>query len=249
MIEVKKGSEPEELKNLREECQKEKLSPKESFKRLQNPLKRQVLECLKRDQGQLCAYCMSKIPREDKDPGMPGKGRDPGIPGQTIEHFIPLEPEDGRDVGQGLDYQNLFAVCHGNTKWHEKGVRRTNFKVDLTCDKHRGNSEFRKIDPCRKETLKTIFYTMDGKIGATDPDVEFDLVDTLNLNCASSPIVSERKAALDALIADIELEMYQGKNLHTYCIDRLKKLSDEKNPKTPYVGILTWYLQSMAKAL
>ena len=89
---------------------------------------------------------------------------------------------------------------------------------------------------------------MDGKIGATDPDVEFDLVDTLNLNCASSPIVSERKAALDALIADIELEMYQGKNLHTYCIDRLKKLSDEKDPKTPYVGILTWYLQSMAKA-
>lgn len=239
MIEVKKGSEPEELKNLRKKCQEEKLSPKESFRRLQNPLKRQVLECLKRDQGQLCVYCMSKIPREKKEPG---------IPGQMIEHFIPLDPEDGHDVGQGLDYQNLFAVCHGNTKWHEKGARRTNLKDDLTCDKHRGNLEFRKIDPCRKETLKTIFYTMDGKIGATDPDVEFDLVDTLNLNCASSPIISERKAALDSLIADIELGRSQGENLHTYCIDRLKKLSDKQNPKTPYVVILTWYLRSMAKA-
>lgn len=154
MIEVKKGSEPEELKNLRKQCQEENLSPKESYRRLQNPLKRQVLECLNRDQGQLCVYCMSKIPREDTDPG---------IPDQTIEHFIPLEPKDGRDVGQGLDYQNLFAVCPGNAKWHKKGERRTNSKDDLTCDKHRGNLEFRKIDPCRKETLKTIFYTMDGK--------------------------------------------------------------------------------------
>ena len=239
MIEVKKGSEPEELKNLRKKCQEEKLSPKESFRRLQNPLKRQVLESLKRDQGQLCVYCMSKIPREDKDPG---------IPGQTIEHFIPLEPKDGRDVGQGLDYRNLFAVCHGNTKWHKKGTRRTNYKDDLTCDKHRGNLEFRKIDPRLKETLKTIYYTMDGKIGAADPDVEFDLVNTLNLNCESSLIVSERKAALDALIADIDTGMAQGENLYTYCVDRLKKLSDEQNQKTPYVGILTWYLQSMAEA-
>ncbi len=240
MIEVKKGSEPEELKKLRDECRAEGLSPKESFARLKNPLKQQVIESLKRDQGQLCVYCMSRIPRISKD------DREWGIPRQTIEHFIPLEPEDGKDVGQGLDYQNLFAVCHGNTKRHAKGVRRTNSKDDLTCDKHRENKKFRKIDPCREETLRTIFYTLDGKIGASDPDVEFDLVNTLNLNCVSSPIVSERKAELDALIEDIGNvgEEY----LHKYCMNRLEAFMNEQDCKTPYVGILIWYLQSLAAA-
>lgn len=45
MIEVKKGCEPDGLKELREECLAEGLSPKESFKRLLNPLKGQVMEC------------------------------------------------------------------------------------------------------------------------------------------------------------------------------------------------------------
>ena len=238
MIEVKKGSEPDALKKLREECLEAGLSPKEAFGMLRNPLKEQVIECLKRDQGQLCVYCMSRIPREDKDLG---------IPGQTIEHYIPLEPEDGRDVGQGLDYQNLFAVCHGNTKRHERGMRRTSSKKDLTCDKYRGNIEFKKINPCRPETLQTIFYTIDGKIGASDPDIEFDLIDTLNLNCVSSPIISERKAALDELIGNIG--KVEENYLHKYCTDILEAFTNEQDSKTPYVGILIWYLQSMIAAL
>lgn len=59
-----------------------------------------------------------------------------------------------------------------------------------------------------QRNIENDFYTMDGKIGATNPDVEFDLVDTLNLNCALSPIISERKAALDALIADIDMGLH-----------------------------------------
>ncbi len=238
MIGVIKGPEPDGLRELRDECVAAGLSPKESFGRLLNPLKDQVIKCLKRDQGQLCVYCMSRIPREDKDPG---------IPGQTIEHFIPLEPEDGRDVGQGLDYQNLFAVCHGNTKRRERGMRSTRSKDDLTCDKHRENIEFKRINPCREETLQTIFYTMDGKIGASDPDVQFDLTDTLNLNCASSPIIAERKAALDELIEDIG--KVEEEDLHKYCTDMLEVFTNEPEPKTPYVGILVWYLQSMITAL
>lgn len=250
MIVVKKSAEPKELKTLREECLAAGLPPKESFAMLRNPLKQKVLESLKRDQGQLCVYCMCRIPRE---PSNPEEMEELNLPRQTIEHFIPLETEDGRDIGQGLDYLNLFAVCHGNAKRHKKGLRRINSKDDLTCDKHRENTRFRKIDPCHEETLQTIFYTMDGKIGATDPDVEFDLVSTLNLNCLSSPIVSERKAVLDALIEDMssamgnidELEMA---DLHKYCEDKLNVYLNEKDPKTPYVGILVWYLKSMAEA-
>lgn len=167
--------------------------------------------------------------------------------GTTIEHFIPVEPKDGRDVGQALDYDNLFAVCHGNVKKRLKGVRRVRTEDDLTCDKHRKNTEFRKINPCKKETLQSIFYTLDGRIDASDPDVQFDLVNTLNLNCASSPLITERKAALDALIH--EIGKVDTEYLHTYCAEMLNAFLEEGDPKTPYVGVLIWYLQTMVKAL
>lgn len=238
MIEVKKGIEPAGLKELREDPMLSGLSPKDMFAELRNPLKALIIESLRHDQGQLCVYCMSRIPREDKDPG---------IAGTTIEHFIPVEPKDGRDVGQALDYNNLFAVCHGNVKKRMKGMRRVRTTDDLTCDKHRENTEFRKINPCKKETLQTIFYTLDGRIDASDPDVRFDLVNTLNLNCASAPLIAERKAALDELIN--EIGKVDIKFLHTYCSEMLNAFLEEGNPKTPYVGILIWYLQTMVKAL
>ena len=238
MIEVKKGAEPDELKELRENPMLKGLSPKEMFAELKNPLKTHIIERLRHEQGQLCVYCMSRIPRDDKGPG---------IAGTTIEHFVPLDPDDGRDVGQALDYNNLFAVCHGNVKMHAKGMRRVRTTNDLTCDKHRGNTEFRKINPCKEETLQTIFYTLDGRIDALDPDVQFDLVNTLNLNCASSPLIGERKSALDELIKNISL--VDEEDLHSYCSELLVGFINEDDPKTPYVGILIWYLQTMITAL
>lgn len=173
--------------------------------------------------------------------------KDPGISGTTIEHFIPVEPKDGRNVGQALDYHNLFAVCHGQVKRRMKGMRRARTTDDLTCDKHRKNTEFRKINPCKKETLQTIFYTPDGSIDASDPDVRFDLVNTLNLNCASAPLIAERRATLDALID--EIGKVEEKDLHIYCTELLNAFLDERDPKTPYVGILIWYLKTIVQQL
>ncbi len=95
--------------------------------------------------------------------------------------------------------------------------------------------------------MQTIYYTLDGRIDASDPDVQFDLVNTLNLNCISSPIVAERKAALDELIDNIgKIEI---DHLHSYCSVMLEAFMNEIDPKTPYVGILIWYLRSLAEAL
>ena len=70
MIEVKKGPEPEGLTQLRNDQEIKKLRPRDAFQMLRNPLKREVTDCLKKEQGHLCVYCMSRIPREDKDPGL-----------------------------------------------------------------------------------------------------------------------------------------------------------------------------------
>ena len=239
MIAAKKGQEPEGLKQLREGKLTAGLSPKEQFDELKNPLKKEVLDCLLQDQGGLCVYCMSRIP-------VPLGKRDPGIVATSIEHFIPLDLPGGKDVGQALDYQNLFAVCHGNMKSRKSGVRRAKMD-DLTCDKHRGNAAFRKIDPLRGETMETIFYKMTGEIDAEDPDIQYDLTVTLNLNCPNSPLVRERQAALDSLLADVGV--VDNADLLEYCKSRLEAFCEEGNPKTPYVGILMWYLRSLISAL
>lgn len=101
-----------------------------------------------------------------------------------------------------------------------------------------------KINPCDPETLQTITYTLDGKIDATDIDVRKDLVDTLNLNCQTSPLISERKAALDGLIEEIcTIEDEEG--LRTFCGEILDSFQNETGEKTPYVGILIWYLRQL----
>ena len=38
-------------------------------------------------------------------------------------------------------------------------------------------------------------------------------------------------------------------HLHNYCSELLETFRNEEDPKTPYVGILIWYLQTMVTAL
>ena len=94
MIEIKKNTEPIELRTLREQAARDGLSPEDAYKRLQrnSELKKKVKDSLITEQGKLCAYCMCRIPRNDVAVE---------IAPITIEHFIPRNPEDGRDIGQG----------------------------------------------------------------------------------------------------------------------------------------------------
>lgn len=236
MIEIKKGTEPAGLRELRDRAAAMGLSPEEAYNTLRGSLKDGVRDALISEQGQLCAYCMCKIPRDDVDAD---------IAPIVIEHYVPRNPADGRDTGQGLDYQNLLAVCNGNRA--RKGRHRF---IDLTCDAHRGNTEFKKVNPCKKETLLSITYTLDGKIDSSDPDVKYDLENTLNLNCPASPIPNERKATLDGLIQYIDdLGEISERELLSDCKRILNSLTGEINSKTPYVGILIWYLQTIVDAL
>ena len=233
MIFIVKGEEPEELKKVRDWTIEEGCTPEQAYDKLQNPEKRVVRNHLAQEQGHLCAYCMCRIPRPDVENG---------VAPIIIEHYIPRNPTDGRDLGQGLDYNNLLAVCHGN----KSNIYKHGYK-DLTCDAHRGNIEFRKVNPCDASTLKTIFYHMDGRIDASDPDVKIDLVETLNLNCSQSPLIGERKAVLDALLNEISI--VSEEELLDYCNLILEAYEQETDPKTPYAGVIFWYLRDMIAKL
>ncbi len=234
MIPIKKGAEPPELKELRQKAIEKKLSPQNAYDTLKGKRKGIVRQSLLQEQGHLCAYCMCRIPRNDVCAG---------IAPIRIEHYISRNPNDDRDIGQGLDYENLLAVCNGNIASSDH-----NHKFDdLTCDAHKKNTDLHKVNPCISETLESIFYHVDGEIDAYDPDVKTDLVEILNLNCPKSPIVSEREAALSELI--LNMNDFQGNDLINYCRISLKSFQDEQDNKTPYQGILIWYLKSILDKL
>lgn len=198
-------------------------------------MKNVVRQSLVEEQGHLCAYCMCEIPRTD----VPTSGKIAPI---TIEHLIPRNPADGRDVGQGLDYNNLVAVCHGNRAPKSTG----HTIIDLTCDAHRENIELKKVNPCDASTLTSIEYETNGVIKSNDSDVNFDLNDTLNLN--HSRLKSERKAVLDALVTDMSALLDDESARNEYVQVRLSGFESETDPKTSYVGILTWYLKGFLNA-
>lgn len=231
MIAIQKRSEPNGLAQLRQQAVDAGLSSKNAYDTLRNPLKSQVRNNLVEEQGSLCAYCMCRIPRTNVPPP---------ITPIIIEHMTARNTADGRDIGQGLDYNNLLAVCHGNL-----GPSGTRTIADLTCDAHKKNSVFKIINPCDPDTLTSIFYNVNGEIDASDPDVKSDLVDILNLNRPSSSLIAERKAALDNLIAEIGSKADDA--ILPYCNSILDEFLTEANPKTPYVGILIWYLQTMIR--
>lgn len=235
MIAICKGVEPEGLAELRAESIRDGDTPDQAYKRLRNPLKKDVRNSLIREQGRLCAYCMSRIPPLNRE-----NVEELYI---HIEHIIPRNPEDHRNVGQGLDYSNMVATCRGYRD-DDESRHSTEF---LTCDAHKGNKEFRKINPLQSNTLSSIYYTVDGVITSDDADVRYDLNDILNLNCPSSPLKAERKAALEELLEQMALT--EETSLLNICHLYLEMFQAETEVKTPYVGILLWYLQDMIASL
>ena len=67
------------------------------------------------------------------------------------------------------------------------------------------------------------------------------------LNNTGRISVEKRKAVLDALIE--QLGEVEEDNLHNFCVSRLEVFLNEREVKTPYVGVLIWYLKSMIQAL
>ena len=114
-----------------------------------------------------------------------------------------------------------------------------------TCDAHKKEQEFQKVNPIKADTLASIYYTVDGIIKSDDAAVQCDLNKILNLNCPESPLIDARKRVLEALIDDIS----DAGDMPELCRLYLKKFRAEKDEKTPFVGVLIWYLQELLASM
>lgn len=218
MIEIKKGREPDKLLRYRQQ-------DGASYEQMDRAVKEGLLEKLRQEQGHICAYCMKRIPERRELPT--------GISPVTIEHWYPRNPDKNRDVGQGLDYRNMFAVCSGN--------RGCGNREGMTCDARRGNALL-KVNPCNAETLRGITYKSSGAIRSSDPVIDEDLNERLNLNSEGTSLPENRKQVLQVLIEDVRKKHGAGE-ISLYCRRKLDQIRGMKDPKMPYVGILIWWLE------
>ena len=232
MILIKKRQAPPELDALKQEAERLGLSDDEGYKRLGNPLKTLVRESLMKEQGHLCAYCMRRIP----DERITEEDRD--LSNIYIEHWQARSAENKSGENKGWDYRNLLAVCSGNEKAPEARKHKRRF---FTCDKKRENAPL-KINPLDEKTLETIYYLSDGTIKSTDPEIENDLQNRLNLNCSTEAVTlpQNRKRVLDTIQEDL---LRQEGDLRQNCLEQLHMWESESDPKTPYIGIAIWWLK------
>lgn len=222
VIEIRKDREPRRLLQYRQQ-------QGASYEEMDREVKEELLEQLLEEQGHLCAYCMRRIPEKRTLPE--------SVPAVTIEHWLPRNPQDHENFGQGLDYKNMFAVCSGN--------RGCGDRKKMTCDAYRGNVPL-KVNPCDAETLCGITYTSSGRIQSSNAEIDEDLNKRLNLNCEKISLPENRKRALQTMIEETRKECGKG-NITLYCKRKLEKIRDAKDPKIPYVGILIWWLEKKIK--
>lgn len=120
------------------------------------PVKNAVRLSLLKEQGHLCAYCMTRITFDD----------------MKVEHWA---CQSGNSALQ-LDYSNLLGCC--------KGGEGEKF-VNQTCDSRKGSKTL-KYNPSRPQDRinEIIKYGGQGKINSTDDEFSSQLDAILNLNNA-----------------------------------------------------------------
>lgn len=120
------------------------------------PVKNAVRLSLLKEQGHLCAYCMTRITLDN----------------MKVEHWACQADNSALQ----LDYSNLLGCCKG-----DEGEK----FVNQTCDSRKGNKTL-KFNPSRpQDRINTLIqYGGQGKIYSTDEEFSTQINTILNLNKA-----------------------------------------------------------------
>ena len=144
----------------------------------------------------------------------------------TIEHWIP----QGTDKLLDLDYRNMLGVCPGV------------LLEQKICGNNRGDRKL-TVNPLTESTINTIYYTRDGSIMSSNPEINQDINNTLNLNAGL--LKANRKQALVKVEEELQKNKKTGswKLLAEQYITKLSKAS----VKREYYGFLVYFLHKRAR--
>lgn len=181
--------------------------------------KNAVKKGLLKEQGYLCAYCMSRIGEDE----------------YNIESEVRIEHYNCQDDHPDLQlqYSNMLAVC---TTTMGKSPK------DQTCDVKKGNAPI-FINPQNSHHISTIRYNKTGEISSIDSQFAEDLTKTLGLNNGYLP--ANRREVLHQVIC----EMISRKPKEGWSDDfltrviKIYKRHNEKGKLRPFCGIVISYLE------
>ncbi len=213
MIYIRKGKEPREFQEFRNQTDSE-------YGNIPGKVKKILLAALCAEQHGLCAYCTCRIPEKAAKKRLQES--------MTIEHFYPQHPDNGkRQADMDLKYKNMHAVCSGN--------RGCGNKKALTCDASK-EDKVTQLNPCDEAIISQLYYQCDGTIRAKDPKLDKELRSVLNLNCPERSLPQNRKAVL----IEIQRRLPQDSHFKSECSKCLDNLL--KNP-TPFCGMAIEWLK------
>ena len=216
MIAIEKETEPRELLEYRSKPDAEYDGPEFT------PIKDRLRKALLREQGFLCAYCMTRI--EDRENHT------------KIEHW---KCQSGFPE-LGLDYGNLLASCKGN-----EGRRFS----EQHCDTRKGNRDL-KFNPARPahRIEEHVHYLSSGRIESDDPEFDLQLNQVLNLNHVR--LIANRLEVFKAVLAARKKLDKQGRYTARQLQITLEKWRDRPdNRAVPYCGVAISVLRKALRKL
>ena len=208
MRKINKGNEPREWTEY-------KSTPNVKYQRIP-----ELAAALLKEQGNICAYCMRRIPAKDTNSNETTR----------IDHKLSRENHDDLQ----LDYNNMVICCPGAI---------TN---DFHCDKSKGEEDV-TIPLFEDNFVQTIEYdTSDGKIKSTNQtwNKEIDSKEILNLN--NKLLKRNRKEAITAAALTLNKTIPWRRSAIQKLITDWDNTDNEGNYK-PYNGIVVWYLKKKLK--
>ncbi|MGO1247313.1 MAG: retron system putative HNH endonuclease [Oceanisphaera sp.] len=177
-------------------------------------VKAEIRSYLLREQGYLCAYCMSSIENEQLK--------------MKIEHWQSQKSHPERQ----LDYKNMLAVCKGN-EGHSK--------ANQHCDTRKADLDL-NINPAQPAdvTQEKIKYLGNGKIKADDVALDEQLNQVLNLNYYR--LSENRKSVISAVQVILNKEKGKVTAERLNKLLQVYQAVDKRDKKRPYCGVAIYYL-------
>lgn len=223
MIPIRKNKEPDSLTEFRL-----KNSGFHYSDGLPADVSTDLKESLCREQGYICAYCMSRIyPKKTDEKN-----------GMRVEHWT----TQSSSPEKSLDYGNMLGVCNGQ------------YGSAFTCDNYRGKAKYGDNGPLKynpafpaDSARLRISYTADGRIRSDDVEFDLQLETTLNLN--NDYLCMNRMAVIDGIIKEFN---HVGKSKEV-TKERLQKLlrfyenKDESGMLPPFCGVAASFITKRLK--
>ncbi|MBN1969474.1 MAG: TIGR02646 family protein [Candidatus Delongbacteria bacterium] len=198
---------------------KELVDAKQNSKDYDDINKKEIRTTLRKEQGNICAYCMSRLDKNEHK--------------TKIEHLL----SQSANKTEKLEYKNMVLCCKGG-----EGLP----KKEQFCDSFKGAKEIPQIiKHLHNDISGYIIYGNDGTISSNDKELDAEINDCLNLN--NGKYLKENRKQKIADIQSKLQSKFQDKSANANIFKKLINSYESCLEKEPFCGVVIFYLKKSLK--